>query len=578
VLAGAAATAALTLFVARGESAAPAARPTPIVISSTVPTELNAANGGAPRATLDQAAAFAWQEFIALNWPAMTHTTETPVRDTPDTSCAFGAIDGRCGSQPLVWETFRGKAEIYTAGARQNYAQPPTYSDVYRLYPNGIPPCSGAPSASPAWVNLDETSEIDLNSMYAGVGLPDGIGNNSVPQLIRFAAKANHVEFNYVTGNPSPTTLPVNTIETKAAWRLLTPTEAASGRFHQQTVRYYEGTPRTPTAPGNQCYFEATWGLISLHIIQKTQSAPYFIFATFEQADNILNAAGQPVEDEDGNVIAPLPASSTTPATHYQDSSVAPGSAAGPPSVSLVNPAAGYCTTGPGVRPSSQLYYQNEADTQAVPNAGYICVNFRDHATPPTIIAANQRAHAAIRVQNPGAPWQYYKLINVQFRPMTKSQPGVPYAGPDAATYYLANSAVETNTVLQNLSGGLVRYPHYSGRDRTPEIGANSDWASQFPPYPAPPSRRRNSPRAANGMFYNVRYGASTANYNMGGCMGCHGAAQALGADFSFILLLGITDAPDAVPMNTARGVQLDEARFRALHNPPARRPSPRRR
>jgi hypothetical protein len=58
--------------------------------------------------------------------------------------------------------------------------------------------------------------------------------------------------------------------------------------------------------------------------------------------------------------------------------------------------------------------------------------------------------------------------------------------------------------------------------------------------------------------------------------MGCHGAAQAGGADFSFIRLFGITNAPDAVPMNTAHGVQLDEARFRALRNAPVRRPSPR--
>jgi hypothetical protein len=50
---------------------------TAITISSAVPNELNLpfvagppATGGAPNATPQQAAAFAWQEFIALNWPA----------------------------------------------------------------------------------------------------------------------------------------------------------------------------------------------------------------------------------------------------------------------------------------------------------------------------------------------------------------------------------------------------------------------------------------------------------------------------------------------------------------------------
>ncbi|MFP3454276.1 hypothetical protein R0K30_21965, partial [Bacillus sp. SIMBA_154] len=50
------------------------------------------------------------------------------------------------------------------------------------------------------------------------------------------------------------------------------------------------------------------FGLIGLHIIQKTSSAPYFIYATFEQTDNILDAAGKPVEDADGKYIAnPIP-------------------------------------------------------------------------------------------------------------------------------------------------------------------------------------------------------------------------------------------------------------------------------
>src|SRR5438105_277125 len=50
------------------------ASPSPITISSPVPTELNDGNGGAPSATMQQAAAFAWQEFIALNWPAVKQT------------------------------------------------------------------------------------------------------------------------------------------------------------------------------------------------------------------------------------------------------------------------------------------------------------------------------------------------------------------------------------------------------------------------------------------------------------------------------------------------------------------------
>ena len=45
--------------------------------------------GGAPNATLQQAASFAWQEFIALNWPAMAGQ-----RDVADPVQKFGASTG----------------------------------------------------------------------------------------------------------------------------------------------------------------------------------------------------------------------------------------------------------------------------------------------------------------------------------------------------------------------------------------------------------------------------------------------------------------------------------------------------
>src|SRR5690242_12770045 len=49
--------------------------------------------GGAPAATLPQAAAFAWQEFIALTWPAKPDTQQAGryVRDEADGNAVYGA-------------------------------------------------------------------------------------------------------------------------------------------------------------------------------------------------------------------------------------------------------------------------------------------------------------------------------------------------------------------------------------------------------------------------------------------------------------------------------------------------------
>src|SRR5216683_7560805 len=100
-----------------------------ITISADVPSELNPpfaagppSTGGAPAATPEQAAAFAWQEFIALNWPAGPQQGMPGQRDTSSTTLKFGdtAYTG-----PLVWQTFRGKVEIFPGNGNPFIFTPP---------------------------------------------------------------------------------------------------------------------------------------------------------------------------------------------------------------------------------------------------------------------------------------------------------------------------------------------------------------------------------------------------------------------------------------------------------------------
>jgi hypothetical protein len=524
-----------------------------ITVVSTAPTELNPTGGGAGSATLAQAAAFAWQEFIALNWPAKVQNGTLGDRDTPAADCKFG--DPACVGRPLTWQTYRGKAEIFTNGDLQTYDTKPTYADLYALT---IGACSGVPSAQPAWVNLDETTQISLAAMYAGIGPSVPTAANSAPQLVRFMAKANRAEFNYANllgagqngltqqlitatvnyvktvGDPPPggtryVSLPTNTIELKAGWRPLNSTENAA-RFHTTKVRYYE-----TTKAGAPCYNEAVWALVSLHIIQKTASAPYFIFATFEQADNILTQSGARTEDADGAIIATAPCRSdqtapcpVTPTEVFNDTAVVSPSKI-PPNVTLSPAKAAYCTGGPGQPPQNQAYYLNAANKPGLDTGGYVCVNSRALPIPPTIIAANKTAHAAIAAYNQAngikaSPWAYYKLVNVQYAPFDKAYSG-PYSGPNPAGYYLSNVMVETNRPLRMFSGSLV------GAGAT---GSNSDYDSQFNP-------------GGTGTHKNVYFKA--VGHDQGGCMGCHGAqGQAAGGDFSVILVNGPVTKPEGVP------------------------------
>jgi hypothetical protein len=421
--------------------------------------------------------------------------------------------------------------------------------------------------------------------MYAGVVDRSSSPGNSAPQLIRFVAKANRTEYAYVTKNSSETdpdrqwwsmippsivkntrdylaqyqqsppsdnsqyvSLPDGTIEIKAAWRPLNPSELTSGRFHVQRVRFYEKTQAHA-----YCYRNAVWGLVALHIIQKTPSAPYFIYASFEQTDNLLTAEGKAVEDSDGNLITPAPATATTPEVCLVDSRPPPQSGPVPDPDKPSTKGQVILTSDPLTckpletpifcdSPGSRLFYRNEKN-ELLPNAapiGNICVNKRDNDIPQYAIDATKEAHGAISAdlqknKIASAPWLYYKLVNVQYYPYDKeikvetpngslydSQPPYTAKNPARSNFYMANIVVETNRALQLFSGGL-----------SPVI--STDWND-----------------SGLSQHKNTIYGGKS--YNAGGCLGCHGSqGQTPGrlppnwqaGDFSVILARGRVRLPE---------------------------------
>lgn len=513
----------------------------PIKISPAVPTDIP---GGASNATLAQAARFAWEEFIALNWPATKQTGQADTRDMPSTQKMFGDPSY---TGPLVWHTFRSKVEIFpgvglppgATAIADILPNQPLYNcnyDVLPQYNYKIGPASGS---NPPWINLDENNQIGLDHIFAGVAAGSALPLNN---QILFTAKANRVEFNYIcpkgwwstatvkpflqatskyiqkkSADPKPgskdmVSFPSGTIEVKAAWRRLGKNEDSS-RFYTTKVRYYV----KDAAGGKIHYIDETLALVGLHIIQKTPSAPYFVFATFEQADNILDSAGMPVEDADGNYL---------------------GGAKQPlaPDVNSINATANAAqsftfTEGGLVGATKQLNYSNVPNTGLV--TGAIKVERREHLIAKDVIDVNKEAHDAIAAyvnkhfpKATGTPWAYYKLVSVQSKPIDKPTPGKTYDKPDASTYYQANSTIETDYNLQVFSGQF--YP-YDPELPNNEGGTLSNTITDF--------------TADGKAFKNVAYSGTA--YNMGGCMGCHGNAQHGGADFSFILDGGRDLQPD---------------------------------
>jgi hypothetical protein len=509
-----------------------------IVISPTVPKDIFTNGDSASKADPRLAAIFAWQEFIALNWPA-----QIGYRDSADANAKFGT--NPVGT-PLVWHTFRHKVEIYPGNNLPPHGYNPaspdygyngsTFAPKY-LYtpsltstPDGqILPFTGKTSTATPWINLDETNEIGVANMFAGAGDADNNGN-----MMIYLAKANKMEYIYAAKNqwygggngldsaqarttryinknnntPQPkmgdslVSMPYGTIEIKTAWRKLSNSEKSSGRFYTNNVRHYV------TKNDTLRYVDEVYGMVALHIIHKTPTAPYFIFATFEQADNLLTTDGKPVEDADGNLIRNKTISALSPAFTVTN---AIGSQRMKFSLATVT-----------ATPGKSLYYKNtvavHSDGTPLPDSlqlpqGTVQINKRLNPIPQDIIDINQLAHGTIKVYNSAAVWQYYKLINVQNKPINKPAPGVDYHGSDSANYYQSNSVVESDYVLQKFSGRF-----YTTLVKGKKVFPNSITDFQD---------KQGNPRVHNA--YN------NGRFLMGGCMGCHGNATNGGSDYSFI-------------------------------------------
>lgn len=562
------------------------AQRSPVVISPNVPQDILS---GAETAGLRDAARFAWQQFFALVWPAVPQTGKLGSRGKPNNNLRLS--DAR-HQGPLVWETFRSKTEIFPGlhdphgrelGPEFDYGfdHPPRYrfdpAKVGRypdLAPGQVPACESGVSSTasdPPWINLSEAHEVGPERMFAGAA--PKLNDDAASQRIFYAVKGNRVEYTYVAANnwydgqnagtsipyiatqayvasrfrnpPAGSTelvsFPVGSTEIKSAWRRLSASEVASGRFYITTVRFYRRQdPERMYAgvPGNEnypCYVDGEWGLLGMHIKTKTASAPYSVWATFEQADTLLDATGHPVEDEAGVLIRNQEAPATDPPVVSRNAI-----SANPATVNTIQrlfPALAQSI------PGARLYYTNAAGTPTP--QGTISVNRRLHAIPPPVIEVNREARAALDayLQNQHqahSPWRYYKLVSVQWRPADKPVPGEDWTGdpnnPDdvlkyPAVYYQANITMETSHRLQKFSGQV--------QARLPAPYAQvpvQDLISDFDPHGRPVKNVQHKGERPDGRV---------PGYNMGGCMGCHGQMQRAGYDFSFILRRGRVDAPE---------------------------------
>lgn len=458
--------------------------------------------------TVDHAdlATFAWLSFISAVSPAASGS-----RGVPGGSFASS---GASNAGPLVWETYQHRTELLPCNVSGGNAAPappqpwgaaPTYvTTVMGSSPQVCSTITLPGGGALPYNNLDEANQIGQNSIFYPADPANP--NPATDAQILFEARANQYESDWVAANYqsltpefgpfhfSPAiTLPTGTVEVKAAWRPLSSIpQAQQYRYHTATVITYGGTDANPV-PQTQ-----TYALIALHLIHKTPNYPAFIFATFEQVDDLENqVTGQPTGvyyvPSYNNVAYTTPATTTFP-----------------PSGTIVNnPDINFSTTAPTANPNGNSVNLPLGPTTGFPGAkvvdGLVTIPVTQPVSlVPEVATVNQQALAAMQ----GIPgfdnnfvWQYYQLAGVQ---------AIPTNDDTTKDFYLANIVVESSQPGIQLFRG---FPPISGS--------------------MPNATLTNIRNQVNVIDYHFNPGSLNS---MGGCQGCHGIAQTQnGFDFSFL-------------------------------------------
>jgi len=269
-------------------TAKPQTSPPPIVLSPVIPGDVNVT---AQTVSIDAFQpdfdVYSWNTFIALNWPA-----------GPDGNADPHQKIGQNGDNDTVWEHYRDVSDIFLPGGAR-----PTWNG-----PVNVPPACKSLNKG----NLEVVTQIGKNLLTPTVVSASSQPFNTGPLIdqngvfTRFQILVNKTMFDYILANSlyskagqKAFTPPVNftsgsidsngktlvegAIMVKTAWKVIAAADKA--RFHSENVLVYTPASENPKYPA-RCTMQ-TAGLVGMHIGHKTQSAPQWLWSTFEHVDNV---------------------------------------------------------------------------------------------------------------------------------------------------------------------------------------------------------------------------------------------------------------------------------------------------
>ena len=251
---------------------------------------------------------FAWETFIALNWPVDDQRLPCDATTRPTDVVTFGR-PFECG--PVVWETFRPIDEVFRKDGTNPEDSPTPQTVSADCLAVRDAARAAWPGVGPELYVLRSLSSIRPNApvlstlaQAGGALLVDQDGH-----YVRYDSRLNQVAFDYIKDPdegtagagitrplyhatsqlsfaseqvidlPALSAAPPATILVKAAWRKLDRSEDWA-RFKTSLVIL------TNPETGNCDPTPAVMGLVGLHVVRKTGGMWQWMWATFEHVDN----------------------------------------------------------------------------------------------------------------------------------------------------------------------------------------------------------------------------------------------------------------------------------------------------
>jgi len=351
---------------------------------ATVPADVGISNQ-------TDADCYAWQEFIALNWPASGSNFGAPgdqsavqwlgYMDTHQLFQQGAAVPPPWGTPPQITTACQSEAHLTDAQAR------------------GVHPLVNATKFSGDVLSGGENAQAFPNPP-APAWLGDVNGNN-----VWYEVRVNQDEYNYVVQNqfynaqkqlafytnqnpvklplqlPAGTATVTGAMELKAAWMEVP--DPSDAKWNS-----YKLTSAVVVDPRTQKCEQVTVALVAFHVIHKTQSQPTWIWATFEHKDNAPNAGTTSPQTWNFNSPACSPKTIPVPTACQYD-----GKASVTTSCTANTPPLYNIGDGCPAATPTQVTRVNPIDTTAA--------------------TVNTTVQSAIQNAWSGSVWQNYMLVNV---------------------------------------------------------------------------------------------------------------------------------------------------------------------